>query len=72
MLALNIFKWIGSLFEILFEPFEWMRLGLAQEKGGWWTSNIPNWFFLLVLIVLLSYWLAQSLKFKREGKEDRA
>ena len=72
MLALNIFRLIESLFEIILIPFEWIRLTLAKSDAGWWTSNAINWFFLFVLIVLLGYWMGQSLKFKREGTEDRA
>jgi len=68
----DIVKLIGELFEILFIPFKWIRLTLAKSDGGWWTSNAINWFFLVILIVLLAYWIGQSLKFKREGTEDRA
>jgi len=68
----DIVKLIGELFEILFIPLKWIRLTLAKSDGGWWTSNAINWFFLIVLIVLLAYWIGQSLKFKREGTEDRA
>ncbi|WP_299672638.1 hypothetical protein [uncultured Tenacibaculum sp.] len=72
MLGLNIFRFIGEIFQVLFIPFEWIRLSLAKGSAGWWTSNTINWIFLLVLIVLLSYWISQALKFKREGTEDRA
>jgi len=68
----DIIRLIGELFEVLFIPFKWIRLTVAKSAGGWWTSNLINWFFLLILIVLLSYWIGQSLKFKREGTEDRA
>jgi len=73
MIAFNIFKWIGELFtEVLFAPFNALRLGTALEENGWWTSNIINWIFLLVLIVLLAYWMKESRKFLKEGKEDSA
>jgi len=72
MLGLNIFRLIADFFEVLFIPFKWLRLELAKTDGGWWTSNAINWLFLVVLIVLLAYWIGQSLKFKREGTEDRA
>ncbi len=72
MLGLNIFRLIGDLFQILFIPFKWLRLTVAKGTAGWWTSNTINWLFLLVLLVLLGYWMSQSLKFKREGTEDRA
>ena len=72
MLGLNIFRLIGDLFEVILTPFRWLRLTLAKSDGGWWTSNAVNWVFLVVLILLLSYWIGQSLKFKREGTEDQA
>lgn len=72
MLGLNIFRLIGDLFELLFIPFEWIRLSVAKASSGWWTSNLINWVFLLILIALLGYWMSQALKFKREGTEDRA
>jgi hypothetical protein len=36
MIAFNIFKWIGELFtEVLFSPFEWLRLTIATaDKAG--------------------------------------
>lgn len=72
MLALNIFRLIGDLFGLILTPFKWLRLELAKTDGGWWTSNLINWLFLVILIILLGYWMAQSLKFKREGTEDKA
>jgi len=72
MLALNIFRLIGDLFQVLFIPFEWIRLTLAKGAAGWWTSNAINWIFLVVLLLLLTYWIGQALKFQREGTEDRA
>ncbi len=72
MLGLNIFKFIGEIFQVLFIPFDWFRLTLAKGAAGWWTSNTINWIFLVVLLVLLYYWISQALKFKREGTEDRA
>lgn len=72
MLGLNIFRLIGDLFQLLLTPFQWLRTEVAKGDAGWWTSNLINWLFLVVLIVLLGYWMAQSLKFKREGTEDKA
>ena len=73
MIAFNIFNWIGDLFtEVLFLPFNWLRLTIASESNGWWTSNAINWLFLVVLIVLLAYWMKESLRFKKEGTEDIA
>ncbi len=72
MLGLNIFRLIGDLFEVLFIPFKWLRLTVAKADIGWWTSNGLNWFFLLVLIVLLGYWMKESARFIKEGTEDKA
>ncbi|MDY0780335.1 DUF6341 family protein [Tenacibaculum sp. IB213877] len=72
MLALNIFRLIGDLFKILFMPFEWLRLTVAKGNAGWWAANAINWVFVLILFVLLGYWISESLRFKKEGTEDRA
>ncbi|MGC6285824.1 MAG: DUF6341 family protein [Polaribacter sp.] len=73
MIAGNIFKWIGSLFtEVLFLPFEFLRLSIATQDLGWWTSNLINWGFLLILLVLFAYWMKESKRFIEEGTEDRA
>lgn len=73
MLGLNIFRLIGDLFtNVLFVPFDWLRLTVAKLDAGWWISNAANWFFLLILLVLLGYWMKEALKFKKEGTEDRA
>ena len=73
MTAFNIFIWIGDLFKnVLFVPFNDLRLELATQDGGWWISNAINWFFLFILIVLLAYWMKESRKFLKEGTEDRA
>ena len=53
-------------------PFNTLRLDVATESGGWWTSNTVNWLFLLVLLLLLSYWMKESRRFVKEGTEDRA
>ena len=71
MVAFNIFKWIGELFtEILFLPFQWIRLTIATVDKGWWISNAINWGFLVVLLLSLAYWMKESLKFIKEGTED--
>ena len=73
MILDNIFRWIGSFFtDLLFLPFEWLRLDIATELTGWWTSNTINWLFMVVLLVLFAYWMKESAKFLREGTEDRA
>lgn len=73
MIAGNIFKWIGSLFtEVLFLPFEFLRLSIATHDLGWWVSNLINWGFLLILLVLFAYWMKESKRFIEEGTEDRA
>ena len=73
MIAFNIFKWIGELFtEVLFSPFEWLRLTIATADKGWWISNAVNWGFLVILLVLLAYWMKESRKFVKEGTEDIA
>lgn len=72
MLGLNIFRLIGDLFSFLLTPFKWLRLEVAKADGGWWVSNALNWMFLVVLILLLAYWMKESLRFKNEGTEDRA
>jgi len=73
MIASNIFKWIGSLFtDLLFLPFQWIRLQLATADLGWWISNFVNWLFFIVLIFLFSYWMKESKRFLDEGTEDRA
>ena len=73
MIASNIFRLIGDLFtNILFLPFEWIRLTLAKADAGWWISNAANFFFLGVLLVLFAYWMKESKRFIDEGTEDRA
>lgn len=71
-MGLNIFRLIGDFFEWLFIPFQKLRLDTALAKDGWWYSNAVNWVFVLILVVLLSYWIGQTIKFKRQGKEDEA
>ena len=69
MVAGNIFRWIGSLFtDFLFIPFDWFRKG----DFNWWSANTVNWLFMLVLLVLFAYWMKESVKFLKEGTEDRA
>ncbi|MDG1398320.1 MAG: hypothetical protein P8P88_08030 [Polaribacter sp.] len=69
MIASNIFRLIGNLFtEVLFIPFNTLRKG----DFNWWSANLINWVFLLVLIVLFAYWMKESKRFFNEGTEDRA
>ncbi len=69
MIANNIFRWIGDFFKWTFGlTFDQLRL----NDLSWWTSNIVNWGFLIILLVLFAYWMKESARFKREGKEDKA
>jgi hypothetical protein len=68
MIASNIFKLIGDFFVWALGPFQTLRL----ESSSWWTANTINWGFLVVLLVLLGYWMKESLRFKKEGIEDSA
>ena len=68
MIANNIWRLTGDLFEWSFAPYDWFRLG----DFNWWSANTVNWMFLAVLIVLLTYWIKETLRFKREGIEDKA
>ena len=73
MIASNIFRWVGTFFtEVLFLPFQWIRTQIATQELVWWISNIVNWGFLLVLLILFGYWMKQSKKFLDEGTEDKA
>ena len=73
MIASNIFRWVVTFFtEVLFLPFQWIRTQIATQELGWWISNIVNWGFLLVLLILFGYWMKQSKKFLDEGTEDKA
>ena len=73
MIASNIFRWVGTFFtEVLFLPFQWIRTQIATQELGWLISNIVNWGFLLVLLILFGYWMKQSKKFLDEGTEDKA
>ena len=73
MIASNIFRWVGTFFtEVLFLHFQWIRTQIATKELGWWISNIVNWGFLLVLLILFGYWMKQSKKFLDEGTEDKA
>jgi hypothetical protein len=66
MIAYNIFRIIGDFFtNTLFTPFKSLRF-----LDDWWVSNIPNFFFIGVFLVLLGYWMRESIRFKREGTED--
>jgi hypothetical protein len=68
MIASNIFRLIGDFFIWAFSPFEALRL----DSSNWWTANIVNWIFMIVLLVLFGYWMKESLRFKKEGIEDSA
>jgi hypothetical protein len=66
MIANNIFKAIGDFFtDVLFPPLHGLK-GLDD----WWVSNIINFGFVVVFLVLLGYWMKESLRFKKEGTED--
>ncbi|TVZ56271.1 hypothetical protein OD91_1553 [Lutibacter sp. Hel_I_33_5] len=73
MIAGNIFRWIGDFFKWTFSfSFDMLRLDLATKDAGWWISNVVNWLFLVVLLVLFWYWMKESARFVKEGTEDRA
>lgn len=73
MIANNIFRWIGSLFtDLLFVPFNVLRNNVATADFGWWVSNVINWGFLFILLLLFGYWMKESRKFQQEGTEDRS
>jgi hypothetical protein len=73
MIANNIFRWIGSLFtDLLFVPFNMLRKNVAPADFGWWVSNVINWGFLFILLLLFGYWMKESRKFQQEGTEDRS
>jgi len=68
MIASNIFRLIGDFFTWAFAPFDALRKG----DLNWWESNAVSWLFVLVLVVLLGYWMKESIRFKKEGIEDSA
>ena len=69
MIASNIFRLIGDFFTWTYSwSFDFFRL----ETSNWWSANAVNWVFVLILIVLLSYWMRETLRFKRDGVEDKA
>lgn len=52
-----LFSAIASLFKFIFEFVELL-------------GNIPNWIFIIVLVVLLAYWLRLQKKFNKEAQEN--
>lgn len=69
MLANNIWKLIGQLFEkILFAPYDAFRHG----SDNWWTSNFINWILIIIGFIALFYWMSKMYSYKRNGKEDEA
>lgn len=68
MIASNIFRLIGDFFTWAFAPFDALRLG----DLSWWASNVVNWIFILIGLVLFAYWMKESKRFQREGIEDSA
>lgn len=73
MIVNNVFRWIGSLFtDFLFLPFNSLRTSVANADFGWWISNAVNWIFLVVLLFLFRYWMNESRRFVKEGREDRS
>ncbi|NQX81561.1 MAG: hypothetical protein HRT66_06165 [Flavobacteriaceae bacterium] len=66
MIAFNIWTAIGDFFvDVVFAPFDAMR-----ETDNWWISNIPNFFFIAVGMVLFAWWMKQSVGFKKANTED--
>ena len=69
MLANNIWKLIGQLFEkIIFAPYDMLRHG----TDNWWTSNLVSWILVLIGFIALFYWMDKMYGYKRNGKEDEA
>jgi hypothetical protein len=68
MIASNIFKLIGDFFTWAFAPFNTLRLG----DLSWFASNVVNWIFIVIGVVLFAYWMRESKRFLREGLEDSA
>ena len=69
MLANNIWKLIGKLFEMAFVPFEYLRL---ETNDSWWVSNIISWTSIVIGFIGLFYWMSLMYGYKRKGKEDEA
>jgi hypothetical protein len=69
MLANNIWKLIGDLFEWMFKPFEYLRL---DTNDSWWTSNIVSWILIIIGLTAMIYWVGTMFGYKRQGKEDIA
>lgn len=69
MLANNIWRFIESIFQFLFKPFEYLRL---ETNDSWWLSNIVNWVFIVIGIIGMVYWMSLMYGYKRKGKEDEA
>jgi len=68
MLANNIWKLTGELFEWAFAPFEALRRG----TDSWWISNIVSILLILVGFMMFAYWMKLMYGYKRAGKEDEA
>lgn len=69
MMANNIFRILGDLFQFLFSiSFDLLRL----NDLNWWVSNAVNWMFMGIFLCLLYYWMKESLRFKKEGIEDKS
>ncbi len=65
MIANNIFRAIGEFFTWAFGPLEWIR----KDLESWTIQNTINWIFIIIGMVLLTYWMGQLMKFKKEGTE---
>jgi len=68
MIASNIFRLIGDFFTWVLQPFDTLRLG----DLSWWASNVVNWVFIVIGLVLFAYWMKESKRFQKEGIEDSA
>jgi len=68
MIASNIFRLIGDFFIWAFAPFDALRL----NDLSWWASNVVNWVFIIIGLVLFGYWMSEAKRFQREGIEDSA
>ncbi len=69
MLANNIWKLTGELFEWAFAPFKALRLG---TNDSWWASNMVSFILMAVGVVMFIYWMGLMRGYKKNGTEDVA
>ncbi|QTY26734.1 uracil phosphoribosyltransferase [Flavobacterium sp. CS20] len=66
----DFFEGIASLFQdFLFIPFDFLRIDIQPES--WFATNVVNFIFLLIGLVLFIYWMKQLKIFsKSENTEE--